>query len=296
MTTGIGYGKVILFGEHFVVYGIPAIALGIANKAIVEIKKAPQNEFVSDMPGTIPEYTLRAIDFVLKAMNLKDKFHVHLKGDLPTVGGLGSSAAFCVALVRAFASYYDLSLRDKQVNDYAYEGEKAFHGNPSGVDNTVAVYGGAIKFIRTKGFEKLKVGTPLHIVVAMTGISSPTAKMVEEVRKLKEDDEDEFRAFCDEAGELVKKGEKVVSSGDLVEIGRLMNENHKLLGAIGVTIEKNDIIVKVALDAGALGAKLTGGGGGGCCIALAKDEKSANTILLAIKKTGFDGFCTTVGL
>src|SRR3989338_9245156 len=99
MSTGTGNGKIILFGEHFVVYGCPAIALGISNKAIVEITKAEELKYTSDTKGTIPELTTGAIKNVLKAMDIKDNFHVHLGGDLETTGGLGSSAAFCVALV-----------------------------------------------------------------------------------------------------------------------------------------------------------------------------------------------------
>src|SRR3989338_7305373 len=101
MSIGTGNGKIILFGEHFVVYGIPAIALGISNKSIVEVKKSKELNYTSDIAGTIPEYTIKAIKNVLSAMKIKDAFHVHLSGDLSTSGGLGSSAAFCVALVRA---------------------------------------------------------------------------------------------------------------------------------------------------------------------------------------------------
>ena len=299
MSIGIGYGKVILFSEHFVVYGVPAIALGITNKAIVEIKKSDSLGYTSDTQGTIPELTTKSIRNVLEAMNIKENFHVHLKGDLPTFGGLGSSAAFCVAVVRALNNEYILNLRNEQVNAYAYEGEKAFHGNPSGIDNTMATYGGAVKFIRGKTpaenkFEQVKIGSPLHFVIGVTGISSPTAKMVAEVRKFKEEEPDQFQNLCDQAGEIVKRGEKALASGDTKLIGELMNENQFLLRAIGVSIEQNETIIKAALSAGALGAKVTGGGGGGCCIALAKDEKHAKEILNAIKEKGFDRFITSV--
>lgn len=294
MTTGIGYGKIILFGEHFVVYGIPAIALGISNKAIVEIKKSNELKYTSNTKGTIPELTTTAIKRLTKAMQIKDNFHVHLTGDLPTVGGLGSSAAFCVALARAFSQEYKMNLRDEEINKYAYEGEKAFHGNPSGVDNTIAAYGGAIRFIKGKEFERIKIGSSLHIVVAMTGVSSPTVKMVASVKAFKDEDPEQFTELCDQAGDIVKRGEKAVAAGDLKLIGELMNENHQLLKTIGVSIEKNEQIVKIALDNDALGAKVTGGGGGGCCIALAKDEDSAKLILNKLKEKGFDGFITIV--
>lgn len=294
MTTGIGYGKIILFGEHFVVHGCPAIALGISNNAIVEIKKANELSYTSNTPGTIPEMTNKSIRNILDAMKIKDNFEVYLKGNLPITGGLGSSAAFCVALVRALNEEYELKLTNEQINDYAYEGEKAFHGNPSGIDNTIATYRGAIRFIREKGFEQIKVGKPLHFVVAMTGIASPTAKMVEKVRKYKQEDPEQFQTLFDEAFDIVKRGQKALATGDTKTLGELMNENQELLRAIGVSIEKNDAIVKIAIDNDALGAKLTGGGGGGCCIALAKDENHAKKIENAIKQAAFDVFVTAV--
>ncbi|MDO8554350.1 MAG: mevalonate kinase [Candidatus Micrarchaeota archaeon] len=299
MGKGIGHGKVIIFGEHFVVYGVPAIAAGISNGAIVEVKKSIELSYVSNVHGTIPELTTNAIKLIMAAMKIKENFRVELTGDLPTFGGLGSSAAFCVALTRAFADEYNLSLRDDKINEIAYEGEKAFHGNPSGIDNTMATYGGAMRFIRGKNpqenkFEKIKLGIPLHCVIGITGISSPTAKMVEGVMKYKEEDSDQFQNLCDEAGEIIARGEKALATGDLKLLGELMNENQQLLNALGVSIEQNEAIIESALGAGALGAKVTGGGGGGTCLILAKDQKHATEIIFAIKKIGFDAFYTKI--
>lgn len=294
MSTGIGYGKIILFGEHFVVHGLPAIALGLSNKAVVEIKKSKEVRYTTTAVGTIPELTTSAITLLMKAMKIKDNFHVHLSGDLPTVGGLGSSAAFCVALARAFDKEYKMNLNDDEINKYAYEGEKAFHGNPSGVDNTVATYGGAIKFTKGKDFEKIRIGCPMHFVVGMSGISSPTVKMVGQVKLFKENEPEEFSDLCDEALDILKKGEEAVAGGNLKLIGELMNENQELLKAIGVSIEKNEQIIKIALENGALGAKVTGGGGGGCCLILAREEKHAREIMDKLNKNKFGSFTTVV--
>ena len=323
MSQGIGYGKIILFGEHFVVYECPAIALGISNKAIVEIKKLdgitkldesnklnetnhlnepnksnetikPELKYTSDTPGTIPELTTKAIRNVLNAMNVKDSFHVHLSGDLATSGGLGSSAAFCVALARALNEEYNLNLTNEQINNYAYEGEKAFHGNPSGVDNAMATYGGAIKFVRGKGFEQIKIGSELNFVVGITGINSPTARMVESVKKFKDKNLKIFDNLLHSATSIIEKGQHALENGDLVAIGNLMNANQDLLSAIGVSTDRNERIIAIANQEGAVGAKVTGGGGGGCCIALARDETHAQEILNKIKEAGFNGFITKV--
>ncbi len=299
MGKGIGYGKVILFGEHFVVHGIPAIAVSIENKAIVEVRKSLELSYLSKVHGTIPELTMKAIKLIIAEMGITENFLVELTGDLPTIGGLGSSAAFCVALARAFADEYKLNLRDDKINAIAHEGEKAFHGNPSGIDDTMATYGGAMRFTRGKSpsenkFDKIKIAKRLHCVIGITGISSPTVKMVEKVRKFKEDDPVQFQTMCDEAGDIVKRGEKALATGDSKQLGELMNENQQLLQAIGVSIEQNERIIAIALRSGALGAKVTGGGGGGTCIILAKDDNNARGVENEIKNQGFNAFYTEI--
>jgi len=294
MSKGTGYGKVILFGEHFVVHGGPAIAAGISNKAVVKITRTEKTSFTSSTPGCIPALTMDAISRVFKAMAIKDNFTVSLSGDLPTIGGLGSSAAFCVALVRALGEHYKLNLTGAQVNDYAFKGEYAFHGNPSGLDNTMATYGGAIEFVKNRGFDRLKVGKALDLVVAGTGKSSPTAGMVEKVRIFRENNPEEFQDLYGQAQEIVEKGKEALETGNGAQLGRLMNENHALLKAVGVSSELNEKVVSLFLKSGALGAKLTGGGGGGSCIALANDGKHAQSILESVKKAGFSGFVTAV--
>lgn len=297
MGRGVGRGKIILFGEHFVVHGAPAIAAGIMNSAIVEINKAEKNNIITEQT-VVKEMSLDGIQKVLDAMGVKDTYDVYLEGDLPTFGGLGSSAAFCVGLVRAVAEEKGMVVNDAQVNRYAYEGEKAFHGNPSGIDNVMATYGGIILFRKGTGesfFEKLTPGKKLDIVVGFTGKLSRTAKMIEAVGKYKEDDEQQWMQLMDQVSDLVYRGKTTIERGKLVEIGKLMNENQALLSEIGVSDELNDKLIRIMLDAGALGAKLTGGGGGGCCIALARDRVAAQGVIMALKREGFDSFYTQIG-
>ncbi|MEM2908792.1 MAG: mevalonate kinase [Candidatus Bilamarchaeaceae archaeon] len=297
MGKGVGRGKVILFGEHFVVHSVPAIAAGIDNSAIVEVKKAEKNRIITKQ-NIVPELSLEGIQLVLDAMGIKDKYDVYLDGDLPTFGGLGSSAAFCVALVRAVAEDKGIVLTDEEVNRYAYEGEKAFHGSPSGIDNLMATYGGIIIFRKGRGesyFEKINAGKKMDIVVGFTGKLSQTKKMVELVRKFKEEDPDHWVQLAVQAADVVYRGKNAIEKGKLEEIGKLMNENQVLLSEIGVSDELNEKMVKIMLDAGALGAKLTGGGGGGCCIALARDKVAAIGITMALKKEKFESFITRIG-
>ncbi len=298
MVKGIGYGKIILCGEHFVVHGSPAIAAGISNSAIVWAEEAQVNDISTDV-HVVPEISRRAIAAILDAMGIKQKYKVFMESDLPTYGGLGSSAAFSVALVRYMSYVHHLDLNDAQVNRFAYEGEKVFHGNPSGIDNAMATYGGVIMFTKGKSYsdnvlDRFQLGLPLHLAVGMTGKFGATAKMVAFVNEFKEKDEDGFQQLLDEARELCHNAKADLERGKLEAFGKIMNQNQSLLSELGVSIEDNDRINRAALDAGALGAKLTGGGGGGCCIALAKDQEHAEQIIRAIKKIGYDAFYTTV--
>ena len=298
MIRGIGYGKIIFFGEHFVVYGAPAIAGGISSSAIVEVKKSDKNRIITDQK-VVQELSLNGIQRVLTSLGVTHKYDVHLKGDLPTYGGLGSSAAFCVALTRAIAQENDVSLTDEEINRHAYEGEKAFHGNPSGIDNIMATYGGVVEFKRGKTqsenkFELLHIKKPLHLVISFSGKYSATAKMVEGVRKFKEQDGLEFSQLMDEYLDLLVEGRKSLENGDIKEIGKLMDSNQSLLSEIGVSDELNDKIIEVAREEDALGAKVTGGGGGGCCIALAKNTAHADQIAEKLKGAGFDSFCAKI--
>jgi mevalonate kinase len=295
---GTGQGKVILFGEHFVVHGAPAIAGGIANKALVEVKKAERNRIITQQK-VIEEYSLKGIRFVLDSMGIKESYDVRLDGDLPTYGGLGSSAAFCVALANALADEKGIHLTKEQVNRHAYEGEKAFHGNPSGIDNTIATHGGVVEFTRgdtpaQSRFVFIELMKPLDIVITFTGKYGPTSKMVERVREFKEKDEEGFKQLMDEYMKIAIEGKKAIEKGKLQVIGQLMNENQELLKELGVSDETNDRVVDIALKAGALGAKVTGGGGGGCCISLAENEEKAKTIAASLDAAGFKSFCTRI--
>lgn len=298
MGKGMGRGKVIIFGEHFVVHGAPAIACGISNCSVVEVRKAAVNRIITGQK-VVEEHSLAAIQAVLDSMGIKEEYEVSLSGDLPTYGGLGSSAAFCVGLVRALCDEKGMHLTNAEVNAHAYDGEKTFHGNPSGIDNTMATHGGVVEFRRGRTpagnrFEFIQAGKPLDIVVSFTGKYSPTAKMVAAVAKFREDDEDEFAQLMDEYVGIAAEGRKAIEKGKLDVIGRLMNSNQSLLSELGVSDEANDRICGIALKAGALGAKLTGGGGGGCCIALAADERQAKAIADALNGAGFASFATKV--
>ncbi len=298
MGEGVGHGKIILFGEHLVVYGAPAIAGGITNSASVKVVRSDRNRIITNQT-VVQELSLAGIAAVLRSMGITETYDVHLDGDLPTYGGLGSSAAFCVGMVRALCDEKGIHMTNEQVNNHAYAGEMAFHGNPSGIDNTMATHGGVVEFRRGRtmaesSFEFIDLKKPLDIVVSFSSKYSPTAKMVDRVRLFKEEDEEEFAQLMDEYRAIHMDGRKAIEKGKIDEIGSLMNANQEILVELGVSDETNERIIAMAAKNGALGAKVTGGGGGGCCISLCAGRAEAKSLASLLDKEGFQSFPTRI--
>jgi mevalonate kinase len=206
MGEGVGYGKVILFNEHFVVYGLPAIASAIGAKttALVE-KQLGAGVELKDERRETPGYKAEKFDqqkeslnILLNFMNI-DTIHNHftitLGGDLVAASGVGASAASCAAIARAFSSELGLNYTDEKVNEVAYEGEKGYHGNPSGIDNTAATYGGLIWYRRdgaSQLMERMRLRKPVEIVMGNTGLTADTKEVVGGVKARKEKEADKY--------------------------------------------------------------------------------------------------------
>ncbi len=300
---GYGYGKVILFGEHFVVHGIPAIvcALHYKTTAVVEKGDRPGVELIDNRPAAEgykeakKEHSWEAINLILKKMGIPadTPLRITLNGDLFAASGVGASAAFCTAIARALNDYYGMGLDDDGINEIAHEGEKGFHGNPSGVDDTASTYGGFLWF--KKGdprphVEKIDVPGPLYIVMGNSGTVANTKKAVALVREGKENNPEKFNPIFKRAEELVSEAREALEKYDLERVGELMNENHSLLRDMGLSTDVLEKMVSTAIQNGALGAKITGGGLGGYMVALVRDEEEQkrveNALLDLQKETG----------
>jgi mevalonate kinase len=309
MSTGSGKGKAILFGEHFVVYGLPALAAGIASVTTAKITRVRSFgwKLVDNRPA-MPGYKEKkyeeqkvSIDNMLKHLNIdttKTGFQIDLEGDLVCASGIGASAASCVAIARALSEEYSLGLNDDQVNETAFIGETGYHGTPSGLDNTASTFGGLIWFERDLSggppkFEKLKLGKAANLVIASTGLTASTKVVVGDVRKKKEADPDWFDSISREYLQLVTDGKTALTDLKFDKVGALMNKNHELLQQLTVSCKELDSLVTVARETGAFGAKVTGTGRGGNMIALAPDEDTMNKIAEALKKGGAAGVWTT---
>ena len=302
---GHGYGKVILFNEHFVVYGIPAIASAIGMKTIAIVEPSEKFELVDnrlETPGYKKEkleQQKQSLGNIFKAMNLKpDKIKITLSGDLIAASGVGASAASCVSIARALDDYYKLGLDDEKINQIAYEGEKAYHGNPSGIDNTASTYGGLIWYQRTPDriiMNRLPLKEPVEIVIGNTGKVANTKLAVQGVRERKEKYPEKYNKIFKKAEEMVYDARSALETFDLNKIGDLMNKNHKLLQQIEVSSPELDFLVEIALDNGAIGAKMTGGGLGGNMIALTPGRDLQEKVAKAMEKEGFQTMKTTLG-
>jgi len=303
-------GKVILFGEHAVVYGQPAIAVPItevAAKAIITPDPVATSGAIhitaplinldanyTDLPNEDP--IAAAIRATLTALNVDQPpaFKLRVTSTIPVASGLGSGAAVSVAIIRAVSAFLGNPLPDQDVSALAFEVEKLHHGTPSGIDNTVITYNAAVYYIKGKPIEKIHIAKPFGLVIADTGISTPTKETVADVRRLWESDPDPYNKIFDSIGKLAVAARSTIEEGNNVALGPLMNENHELLQKLDVSSPDLDKLVLAAREAGALGAKLSGGGRGGNIIALAA-EGHADEIKTAVEAAGArNAFITTV--
>jgi mevalonate kinase len=285
-------GKIILLGEHAVVYGQPAIALPVTKvqaKAIVTANprgasgviriQAPAIGLEADIHDLPSEDPFKiAVDGTLSALGIKrpPACTLRITSTIPVASGLGSGAAVAVAAIRGLSTFLGHPLTNEQTSSLAFEVEKIHHGTPSGIDNAVVTYGKPIYFIRGMPFVLLHVPVPFTLVIASTGIASPTAITVGDVRRLWEADPVRWEQLFYAIGEISRNGRILIESGEPSRLGELLNANHELLQELGVSSLELDQLVGCARKSGALGAKLSGGGRGGNMIALVKSENAAD--------------------
>ncbi len=327
MGMGSGFGKVIMFNEHFVVYGIPAIASAIDSETVAVVERAADPGLLksSGKEGSMagrgwvlednrpanPGYKAEkfdqqkeSIERVLRAANFdaeKNNVRITLGGDLKAVGGVGASAAVCVSIARALNEEFDLGFDDAKVNEIAYEGEKAYAGTPSGIDNTASTYGGLLRFEKNlqggeNRIELLQVDDPIGIVMGNTGITANTKAAVAGVRERREREPEKYSRIFAESRDLVEEAHQALKEYDLEILGNLMDRNHSLLQQIEVSHPKLDDLVGIARSNGALGAKMTGGGLGGYMVALTPGKELQERVAGTMVERGYDALKTAIGI
>jgi hydroxymethylglutaryl-CoA reductase len=304
--TGTGFGKVILLGEHAVVYGRHALAcpIPLAMRAVVEDGDQGVQLLI---PRWGIEYQLakppeqrrsfeRAAGAIMDQLGLDDRpIRIEVFPDVPRGMGLGGSAALAVAIIRALDLHFRLGLSDEEINKLAFESEQIAHGEPSGIDNTVATYGQPLLY--RKGtpplVEPLHVAKPLSLVVGMTHKEGLTATTVARVREARDRNPRLYEKVFDDIDALALQAVAALRDCDVPALGELMNICQGLLNALQVSTPELERLIGIARRAGAVGAKLTGGGGGGAMIALC--DGNAAEVQAAIERRGFRGLHFEVG-
>ncbi len=301
-TRGQACGKVILLGEHAVVYGVPAIAVGIdrgARAVAVPVESGPSRLRVRGWNIAVRDNEdghdlARAFRALLDASR-EDRpairpLSVEVEADLPPGGGLGCSAAMGVAIARAV----DPTATDDALQERAMAWERVFHGNPSGIDAAVSARGGCAFFRKGEALERVRVRGTLHLCVGSTGIAASTKVMVDGVAKMRARKPDVVAKTFEGIRSLVGNARVAIEHGDRITLGRLMDLNQMLLSGLFVSSTEIERLCGAARQAGALGAKLTGAGGGGSVLALVPSAAVGEAVLAAWRADGFDAFATTV--
>ncbi len=294
MTSAHACGKVILFGEHAVVYGRPAIAVPVAQveaRATIE-----QGSFGQGIEVNAPDLGKRIVvreagdgeplahivRLTMRAMHRDDDpdLTITVTSSVPIARGMGSGAAVSTAIVRALFRHHGHWSPSRAISDLVYETEVIYHGTPSGIDNTVIAFEKPVYFVKDAVREIFWLGEPFLIAIADTGIQTSTRKVVGDLRRRYEADPTGCDPLFDRVGEITVRARMAMQQGEIEALGRLMDDNHTLLQKLGVSCPELDRLVTAAREGGALGAKMSGSGWGGNMIALISRETQGRVDLM----------------
>ena len=301
MANGTGFGKTILIGDQFVLDEVPAIVSAISFETETTVERIDGEGWVlEDNRIEVPRYKEKkkeqqvgSINRILEVMNFdvkKNPIKITVGGDLLAGSGVGASAASCVSLARALNEEFNLGYSIEEINRVAWQGEFPYHGVASGVDNTASTYGGLLRFWLKDGiqnFERIKTPKPFEIVLCNSGITANTAALDEFIEVQKKDNAVLFKSRLQTIVSQGAEMKKALEAGDFANVGRLLTENHKLLVDMDMSHEILDHLCKLALENGALGAKVTGGGRGGYMIALTPGKELQDKVASAFEEAGY---------
>ena len=300
-------GKVILFGEHAVVYGQPAIAVPLS-----ELRARAWVEPTRDGAGLVihardlgqrltlggdpaHQFSVAAQAVLARAGAPEPNATINLESAIPSAAGMGSSAATSTAICRALAAHLGAELSANTVSNIVFQAERVVHGTPSGIDNTVVAHEEPVWFTSGKPPRPFRSPARCHLVLGNTGIAASTGELVAGVRKRHDAEPRLYSGYFEAIGALVSDAHDALEAGDLERVGKLMDANHELLNNIGVGHPVLDELVAIARDAGALGAKLTGKGGGGNMVALCEGLDSQAAVARALTEAGYTAYETAFG-
>ena len=310
MGKGTAFGKTILIGDQFVNNEVPAIVSAIPFETVAQVEKRDEGQgwILEDNRNEVPGYKekkkkdqLESINHILEVMKIdakKTPIKITYGGSLLAGSGVGASAASCVSLARAINDEFNLGLSIEEINHIGWEGEFAYHGTPSGVDNTASTYGGIIFYRIIKGektFEKIPIKKPIEIVLANSGITADTKLMDTIVKKNQEEDPELFVSRLKTITGQSHEMKQALEANNLERVGALMTQNHSIVKAMGYSHEILDYLCKLGLEKGALGTKVTGGGMGGYMSSLTPGKDLQEAVAKTFEDEGYKVIRATIG-
>ncbi len=310
MGFGKGFGKTILIGDQFVLWGIPAILSAIPFETTCTVEKLSTGSgwILEDNRIEVPGYkkakaedSTASFSRMIEVLGLgteKNPIKITVAGDLLAGSGVGASAAICVSFARACNEEFRLGLDILDINHVAWEGEFGYHGLPSGVDNTVSTYGGIIRYQIKDGikqFDRISIDKPVEVVLGNSGVTANTAALKGFLEEQERTDGVLFNNRLDNIRNQVQSLGDSLSEGNFRETGRMMSENHKILIEMGLSHERLVYLCDLANSLGAYGSKVTGGGRGGYMLALTPGKELQDKVASAFEAEGVPTIRTTIG-
>ena len=310
MTIASAPAKIILFGEHFVIYNQPAVLasinkrIKIDSRIVLENKntiRIETNEFgKKTYPLSILKNTNQdnyndffyPIIYILIKVLQDEKtngIEIKIESEIPYGIGLGSSAALSVAAVAAIYGLYKKNIKKNEILELAIETEKIIHKNSSGADCVISTYGGLIYYQKNSNVRQLKYNKKLNFIIINTGLKHSTGELVSIVERFRQDNFATFNKLSNKVTDICNNAIEALKEGNTLKLGKLMNENQILLEQIGVSNKEINKIIETSLNYGAIGSKLTGAGGGGCILSIIHQENK-NYFLSNMKQSGYECF------
>ena len=297
-------GKVILFGEHFVVYGVKAILCSIDKRVTVTAEKTNERKIsINSKIGKLdlePDKSIFEINSPLKPFyylankaikNENSGIHIEIDSEIPLGAGLGSSSACCVAGAAAIFKLFGEISKEK-ILEYAIEAERTIFENTSGADCTVCTYGGIMEYDKNNGFKKIEDEPNFQLVIANSNIEHSTQSMVSNVKEFENKNKEKFSELSELESKLVEDVLKLVKENKIDEIGEKINQNQKYLETIGISNNELTKMIKIGQES-SFGAKITGSGGGGCIFALT-NESNLEKVLKKFKDSNYECFSSKI--
>jgi len=297
-------GKVILFGEHFVVYGVKAILCAINKRVTVTAEKIKEekisiksdignlelelNKPISEINSPLKPFYYLANKII---RNQSTGIEIKIESDIPLGAGLGSSSACCVAGAAAISKLFSEKTK-KEILELAIEAEKTIFENTSGADCTVCTYGGIIEYEKEKDFIKIKSEPNFHLIIANSNIKHSTESIVSKVKQFKNEDTERFSKLCNDESKLIEDVLQLLKENNIQKLGQKVVQNQKYLETLGISNEKLKDMIKIGQES-SFGTKITGAGDGGCVFSLTDESNLENTIN-GFKKKNYDCFSVKI--